>query len=333
MNPLVQFTIYNLAASLAAGWLAWVAVRLVLRLLRAPNAFLYTSFLALPLAKSILILLGVGIILPWTGFLSLSSQALPAGQIWPFIVIWFLVTWAIYRLLGWLVQQNVIRKARLPEGAHLHRLNNTLEQVIQAYKQAACCEAGETVCCISDQIPTVVQLFVSDDLSSPLSLLNDRQPVIIFPSGLLDIFDDKELSLALAHELNHFALRKPGRLWSAGNIRLVALVSPIAFLLSDSLHQEEEKACDDLAIRILGSPGIYAGMLMKSYQFSRHQSRTRWQTEFLPQLVGAKPFFSKRVERILPKADPRKPWIQSSVITWSVWVLLLYLLFFAHFGS
>ena len=49
--------------------------------------------------------------------------------------------------------------------------------------------------------------------------------------------------------------------------------------------------------------------------------------------MGTKPFLSQRIERLLGETPVRRGWVQSLLITWPVWGLLLYLLFFARFGA
>lgn len=336
MTGLLRFAIYNLAASLAAGLLAWGVVMLVLRLLRARSAFLYSSFLALPLVKSILVLLGVGLIFPWARFVDLSRQALPTLVILPYLAAWFAGAWLVYRLLAWRARADLLRGVLAQVTPESRRLQDALSRVAQAYQQSPCCEAGETLCCLSDQIPTHPRLLISDRLRSPVALVSGGQPVVIFPTLLVNLLDEQELDLALAHELNHFALRRPGG-WSAGSLRVLALVSPIAILLASALYREEEKACDDLAVRVLGTPEIYAGMLMKSYQFARRGRQASRQNALTPGLLGAKPFLSERIERLLRPAPPGQGWLNApgtrSAFTWAIWVLLLYLLFFARFGA
>ena len=73
MKGLLDFALYNLAGSLIAGLLAWMMVMAALRLLSVRTPFLYASFLALPLVKSGLVLLGIGLVFPWGDSLPGSS--------------------------------------------------------------------------------------------------------------------------------------------------------------------------------------------------------------------------------------------------------------------
>ena len=266
MKGLLDFALYNLAGSLMAGLLAWMMVMAALRLLSVRTPFLYASFLALPLVKSGLVLLGIGLVFPWGGFAAWQQRAVSPGSVLPFVLLWFGLALAAYYWLVARARADVLRHASPPPDRQEDRLQGALDRIAQAYRQTSCCEAGETVCCIADQVPANPRLLVSDWLRSPAALVEGGTPVILFPKALVELLDDHELTLALAHELNHFALRKPGG-WSAGNLRILALVSPVALLLADELSRAEEKACDDLAVRMLGMPEVYAGMLIRATNF------------------------------------------------------------------
>ncbi len=334
MPGLWRFLLYNVLASLAAGLVAWGVVWAALRLLRARSAFLHTSFLALPLVKSILVLLGIGLVLPVKGWLDTYGLVVPPRFVLPFALAWLAVSLAVYYALTRRARARLISGARTPTGEEGFRFNAALVCVLSAYRQSPCCEAGETICCISDKVPESPLLLVSETLRSPTALVSGGRPAVIFPAALVTRLDDAELALALAHELNHFAVRKP-ILRASGGLWLLMLVSPIAFLLAGYLHREEEKACDDLAVKILGQADVFAGMLLKSYQFARERRRASRlkPLPLLPQLLGYKTFLAERVERLLEPSRPGAGWLGSPLIIYPVWIVILYLLFFAHFAA
>jgi beta-lactamase regulating signal transducer with metallopeptidase domain len=331
-----RFLAFNLAASLLAGILAWLLVMGALRLLRIRSAFLHTSFLALPLIKSVLILVGVGWVLPWPldWFGWIQSQAIPPLAALPWMIAWFGLAVLVYTFFAWRARHDILKQALPPSEHEARHLKAALENVMTAYQQSPCCEAGEILCCISDQIPANPDLLISEQLLSPLALVEAGRPVLLFPRQLLDELEEDELTLIMAHELNHFALRKPfGQ--SPGILRALILFSPIAFLLADYYHREEEKSCDDLAVAIFKQPEAYAKMLLKSYQFARRQSRPGWlkPLPFLPGLLGTKPLISERVERLLTSRPAQNAWKIQPLLTGTLWVILVYFLFLARFGS
>jgi beta-lactamase regulating signal transducer with metallopeptidase domain len=331
-----RFLVFNLAASLLAGILAWLLVMAALHLLRLRSAFLHTSFLALPLIKSVLILGGMGLVLPgpvaWFGWV--QSQAIAPLAALPWIIAWFGLAASVYTFFAWRARRDILKQALHPNESEARRLNAALGNVINAYQQSPCCEAGEILCCISDQIPADPDLLISEQLLSPLALVEAGRPVLLFPRQLLAELEEAELTLVVAHELNHFALRKPfGQ--SPGFLRGLILFSPIAFLLADYYHREEEKSCDDLAVAIFKQPEAYAKMLLKSYQFARRQSRSGWLKPLpsLPGLLGAKPLISERVERLLTSRPAQNAWKIQPLLTGTLWLILVYFLFLARFGS
>jgi Zn-dependent protease with chaperone function len=334
MDVLLRFLASNLAASLLAGILAWLLVTAALHLLRARSAFLHASFLALPLLKSILVLAGMGPAFPWPGswFRAIQHQALPPLEALPFVLAWLGLAAGGYTWVVWQARRRVLRQAVPPGDKELARLSAALGRVTRAYAETPCCQAGEILCCISDLIPTQPQLMVSAALRSPLALVEGGAPLILFPRGLLDRLDDDELAMALAHELNHFALRKP--VWrSSGILRRLILVSPIAFLLADYYQREEEKACDDLAVAVFKQPEVYAGMLLKSYQYAHQMAAPAQPQPVLPGLLGGKAFFSRRVERLLAPAPAKASPTQLRALIYFTWVVLVYFIFLAQFGS
>jgi len=154
-----RFLVYNLLASLATGAATWVLVVIVLRLLKARSAYLHAGFLVLPLAKSILVLLGVDQAFPWpVGWLQEGyRRAIPLEEVLPFALAWFALAVGSYALLAWKARRKILEEAREPGresgGQVQRRLDCALERVTTAYRQSPCCEAGETICCIADRVP------------------------------------------------------------------------------------------------------------------------------------------------------------------------------------
>jgi Zn-dependent protease with chaperone function len=164
-------------------------------------------------------------------------------------------------------------------------------------------------------------------LNSPVALTAGGEPAVIFPSGLVPELNDIELKRALAHELTHFSLRWPG--WcSVGLLRKMATVSPTAGLVMTQINREEEKACDDMAVKITGEPEVYADMLLKSYRYAlAHQRSVEGKLNILPRLLGVKPLLTERVERMLhPQPAGAGQW-QQYVLACFLWFGLAAVLF------
>jgi len=174
------------------------------------------------------------------------------------------------------------------------------------------------------------RLLVSEHLNSPLALTGGGEPAILFPTSLVSRLDQAELEGALAHEMAHFQLRRPN--WcSAGTLQKLTLINPVANLVREYLHRQEEKACDEVAVSIVGQPDMYAAMLTKSYRYAKEQSNPipLSRLQGLPRLLGFKPLLSERIEHLLHPESQRMGWQASRIIVWVVWAALFGLLFFS----
>jgi len=98
----------------------------------------------------------------------------------------------------------------------------------------------------------------------------DADPVLVFPGSLVPQLTDDELFAALAHEMAHLTLEQP-RWCSSVVVQRLAGITPLVSLLAAQLHQEEEKACDDMAIAVFGRPEVLSSMLLKIYRFAHQQ--------------------------------------------------------------
>ncbi len=326
MTLLLRFLIYNLFLSLVAGLLAWLIVLAAVRLLRIRSSSLGFCFYSLPIFKSLLILFGVGLIFPWPKewFGMWHNQAVSFGWMLPVILIWGVGASLLY---GWTVRrtrQAVLQETRLAADAN-PRLAGIYASVIAEFKKAPCPECGDNLCC-PIELKTVPRLLVSERLNTPLALPSDRDPIILFPAGLVAPLSDAELAGALAHELAHFHLRRQN--WcSASLLQTLTWIDPVANFTGEYLKRQEEKACDALAVSILGQPETYAGMLMKSYRYAKgHPGKSNIdRLQVLPRLVGFKPLLADRVESLLFED---KTLTTSPLIVWLVWGFLLAILFF-----
>jgi len=114
-------------------------------------------------------------------------------------------------------------------------------------------------------------------------------------------------------------------------LQKLTLVNPVTGLVGEYLQRQEEKACDDLAVSIVGHPELYAGMLTKSYRFAKEQPdpRTPDRLQVLPRLVGFKPLLSERVEHLFQAESIGRSMKQSRVVAWLVWAALFTLLFYS----
>lgn len=324
MTMVGNFLLYNLLPSLVVGALVWLLVVVAFNLLPIRQATLRLCLLWMPLAKSLFVLLGIGLILPWPEplFRSWQAAALSPRQVIPVLLIWAGGALLLYEVVIRKARSGLLREAQpAPE-----RLERMLDDVLAAYRQTTACRCDNGLGCSAASLPRP-ELLLSDRVPSPLALMAAGEPVILFPAALAGKLNDEELAGALAHEVGHFGLRWPG--WcSVGGLRKLAIVSPVAGLVSAHVHREEEKACDDVAVSITGDREAYADMLLKSYRYALAQDRSlARQVAFLPQLLGRRPALSERVERLLHEPAPAAGRPLQLLLTGLLWLAASALLF------
>ncbi len=330
MTALVRFLVFNVLVSLVVGWLAWLVVSANVRLLALRSAPVSFCFLALPLFKSLFLILGVGFIFAWPGqlFATWHALAVPFDQLWPWLLLWAVAVFLIFRLAVGQARR-VLRQDARPAAGAAPRLAAAFESVVDAYHKSPRPSCANGLCSIREA-PSRPKLLVSERLDSPLALTVGSEPAILFPAGLIAQLDDQELACALAHEMAHFYLRR--RDWcSVGTLQFLTLLNPAASLAGEYLHRQEEEACDDLAVTVVGQPELYAGMLTKSYRFARqHANRAlAARLNVVPRLVGFRPLLSERVERLLAPRSASVRSTPSPIVIWLVWAGLFALLFFS----
>ncbi len=329
MTLLGRFLVYNLLSSLAAGLLAWLIVFAAIRLLGIRSSAIGFCFLSLPVFKSVLVLLGIGLIFPWPWqwFTTWHNLALAFGQVLPFVFLWSAGIYLIYLLVVQRARRAALEGAQ-PASEAAPRLVAVYQNILNDFHKLPCPQCGDDLCC-TVEFNIQPRLLVSERLNSPLALTGGGEAAILFPTGLASRLGDDELRGALAHELAHFHLRRPG--WcSAATLQKMTLINPVAGFLGEYMHRQEEKACDELAIAITGQPEVYAGMLTKSFRYAREQGNrnTTGRLQVLPRLAGFKPLLSERVEHLLDAIPSSRGWKQSRLVIWLVWAMIFSFLFF-----
>ncbi len=330
MTTTQQFLYYNLLPSLAAGGFAWVVIYAAIKFLRINYSPYRLTLLFMPLVKSVLILLGIGLVLPWPRevFEAWHARALPFNVVLPYVIIWaglvvFARSFTVQR-----ARKLTLRNAE-PAEQLAPRLIQSRERVMAAYESCPVPVVGEgVICCVNADVPRPILLVSESGLDSPLVLTNEEEPIIVFPLELITRLDDDKLDGALAHELAHFLLRNPA--WcSPTNVNCLTPVSPIAGLVVAQLEREEEKACDDMAVTVLGKPEVYADMLLGSYRFSTGQANPlAGRMKAYPQLLGFKPMLTERVERLLRPDEPQGN-LRLQLVTTCIVSIGAFILFFS----
>ncbi len=325
----LRFLLYNLLISLAGGLLVWLAARVAVRALKIRSSVLSFCFYSLAVVKSLLLLLGIGLVFPWPAawFGALHAPALPPAQVLPFFLIWSGMVYLFFFLSGRNAARAALADAQ-PAVETGGRLAPVFDRLVKAFRSNGCRESKDDFCSITN-IDNPPRLMVSGRIRSPMALTGGGEAAVIFPKALVSRLTAAELEGALAHELAHFVMRRPA--WcSAGTLLKTAWMIPTALVVGESLRRHEETACDDLAVSIVGRPDLYSGMLTKCYRFAREEASARagaWM-EAMPRLIGYRPLLTERVEHLVGSGAVEAGWKPPVWLIWTVWVLLLVILLF-----
>lgn len=329
MIDLLQgFLLYNLLPAVLAGMITWLLVYAALSVFQVEYGTLRLSLLAAPLVKSLLVLFGIGLVLPWPRpvFAAWHARALSFSTVLPIVLIWGGAALILRTLLVRRARRLALQGAK-PVGKSAPRLAASIDRVHAAYRRCPQKMVGRSglACCVNVKMPQPRLLVSNRGLRSPTILTSESRPVIIFPRDLVERLSDDELDRALAHEYAHFLLRSHCGV-SSTNLRRIVPINPIASLVAALLVREEEKACDDMAVAALGKPDVYADMLLKSYRFSAaHAGPLMDRVQVLPQLLGVRPMITERVERQLGDRPPQSRFAAQMAATCLLWTGLIFL--------
>ncbi len=102
----------------------------------------------------------------------------------------------------------------------------------------------------------------------------------------------------------------------------------MAGLVVTNINREEEKAADEMAVKVMGQPEAYTDMLLKSYRYALNHARpVEGKLQLLPRLLGYKPMLTERVEGLLHPSPVSVPQFLQYVLTCMLWVGLSVVLF------
>lgn len=110
----------------------------------------------------------------------------------------------------------------------------------------------------------------------PVSVVDDDTPFIfasgaqnhavVVSSGLLRMFSEEQLEIAIAHELAHVSRRSNAVNWMIFLIRVLMFFNPIALIVFRRIVQDDEHICDDITVSLTGKPQMLADILKVFYR-------------------------------------------------------------------
>lgn len=92
------------------------------------------------------------------------------------------------------------------------------------------------------------------------------QPSLLISEGLLDQSDDDFLEAVLAHEVAHLVRHDDWLNFLLLTLRNMLFFNPMVHFLSKKILQEQEVACDGLAVHLTGKPLVYVESLLRLYR-------------------------------------------------------------------
>lgn len=127
-------------------------------------------------------------------------------------------------------------------------------------------EPGTAVARAIDEIPGKhAPVLVIDDEEPVVFSSTGREPAIFLSSGLAEALTQEELKAAIAHEIGHIARSRRPVMVAVFLLRMLMFYNPVILMEFRRIVQEEEKICDDVAVRLTGSRAAVAGALRKFY--------------------------------------------------------------------
>jgi BlaR1 peptidase M56 len=93
-----------------------------------------------------------------------------------------------------------------------------------------------------------------------------REPAIYLSAGLTRRLSSEELRAAIAHEMAHIARSRRPLLVALFLFRIVQFFNPVVLVKYRRAVRDEEKICDDIAVKLTGDRRALAGALKNFYQ-------------------------------------------------------------------
>ncbi|MCL5023211.1 MAG: M56 family metallopeptidase [Nitrospirae bacterium] len=111
-----------------------------------------------------------------------------------------------------------------------------------------------------------------------------RSPTVFLSRGLIDLLNGEQLRAAVAHEAAHIARNRRPLLIIVFLIRILMFFNPVVLVEFRRIIQEEEKVCDDIAVRFTHKPRALAEVLRK---FNSEREDLSLETIKKPSALGA----------------------------------------------
>ncbi len=145
------------------------------------------------------------------------------------------------------------------------------------------------------------RLMVIRNSPSPAFTMGVRPPIVVLSADMAEALGLRELKGIMAHELAHARrLDYLGR-WFATILRDILLWNPFVALWLNRLLEEQEKACDEYAAKLLHDPGAVASGLVETSAYMQR----------LP-VISLGPLAALHMSASLDRLARRVDWLEES---------------------
>ena len=127
---------------------------------------------------------------------------------------------------------------------------------------------------LDDEAPDI---FIVEDDDPAIHSVTSRSPAIYLTTGLVRSLQPAELRAAIAHEVAHMRRSRRPLLTVAYVMRVLLFFSAATLVAFRKAAAEEEKICDDWAVKVTGRPDALAAVLEKlrhsdAYEIEDHEA-------------------------------------------------------------
>lgn len=92
-----------------------------------------------------------------------------------------------------------------------------------------------------------------------------KRPAILLSEPLIEMLDEKQLRVAIAHEIAHIIRRSNMTTLFTFIARLVMFYNPVSLLVFRRILQDDEQVCDDITVSMTNDPHALASTLRAFY--------------------------------------------------------------------
>ena len=159
--------------------------------------------------------------------------------------VWLSISVLLLLRLGWSAQRLRRLERSLPPSQH--------DEIASIAQEIGLHRAPQLLIGAADAVPMVWGIF---------------RPRLLLPLGFKE-WSAEKLRGVLLHELAHLKRRDPLALWAAQWVKALHWFNPLVWLTIHQLRADQERACDDTALRHGVRPSDYAQTLLDLSRHSR----------------------------------------------------------------